>query len=99
MIDFDNIDSERDLARNRVVILDNGSKMFIRQADDGYGFWTIHAEKGKVAEMLSGSYTSFDSALLALKNYLSKKADRAISEVHQGFGIKLNGQGQLIQGT
>ena len=99
MIEFDNIDSQRDLAKNRMVLLDNGSKMFIRQADDGYNFWTIHAEKGKVAEAISGNYTSFDSALLALRNYLSKKADRAISEVHQGFGIKTNGQGQLIQGT
>lgn len=99
MIDFDNIDAHRDLAKNRVVILDNGSKMFIRQADDGYSFWTIHAEKGKVADVISGSYTSFDAALLALKNYLSKKADRAIQEVHQGFGIKTDGQGQLIRGT
>lgn len=99
MIDFDNIDSHRDLAKNRVVILDNGSKMFIKRDEDGYSFWTIHAEKGKVAETLSGQYTSFDAALLALKNYLSKKADRAISEVHQGFGIKTDGQGKLIQGT
>ncbi len=96
MQDFDDIDKERDLAKNREVILDDGQKMFIRQ-DDQYSFWTIHNAKGKVSEDLSGSYTSFNEALRAVRLYADKKLKKTIKEVNHGYGVVSNGQQQLIR--
>jgi hypothetical protein len=95
MIDTDNIDSEKDLYKNRTVVLENGTKMYIRQ-DEQYGFWAIHNAKGKVADTLSGKYTDFNSALTKLNQYANEVIKNPIREVHRGFGIITDGNHNLI---
>lgn len=94
-MNFDDLDAERDLTKNREVIFADGAKMFIRQ-DDQYGFWHIHNSKGKVAEALSGSYTNFNQALIALQNYSENVTKKVIKEVNRGFGIKTDGNSTLL---
>jgi hypothetical protein len=95
MNNFDNLDADRDLAKNREVYLEDGSKMYIRQ-NDQYGFWNIVNGKGRVADVLSGSYTTFDQALNALNNYATNTLKKPIKEVNRGYGIVTNKNGQLV---
>lgn len=81
------LDKMRDLSKNRVVTFDNGTKATIR-CKDPYGFWTIHYEKGEPPAHLRGSYTTFDEAFKALRNYIEIETKKKIVEVDKGF-IKL----------
>lgn len=94
MLEFDNLDKERDLSKNRVVTMDNGSKAFIRSKDP-FGFWTIHFEKGPVPAVLSGQYTAYTYAEAALKNYLELQDKRKIETIEKGYGVVTDGNGKL----
>ena len=95
MNNFNDLDAERNISKNREVIFEDGSKMFIRQ-EEQYGFWEIKNSKGRVAEKLSGSYTTFDQALNALNLYASNDLKKPVKEVNRGFGIVTDKNNQLI---
>lgn len=92
---FDDFEAQRDLSKNREVFLEDGSKMFIRQ-EEQYGFWEIKNSKGRVADKLSGQYTTFDQALNALTLYASNDLKKPIKEVNRGFGIVTDKNNKLI---
>lgn len=92
---FQDIEAQRDISKNREVFLEDGSKMFIRQ-EDQHGFWEIKNSKGRVANKLSGAYTTFEQALRALTLYAANDLKKPIKEVNRGFGIVTNGDGKLV---
>lgn len=95
MQDFNDIDRERDLYRNRVVTLEGGQKLFIRQ-DDQYNFWSIHNEKGKVAEALTGRFTNFETALRTVQQYAENILKKPVVEVIRGFNIRTDGHNNIL---
>jgi hypothetical protein len=44
----------------------------VRKSPDGFIFFEVHVEKGKVPGDLSGKYTSLDNAKKAIQEYLNK---------------------------
>lgn len=60
---------DNDLAKERQFTLKNGFNVTIK-ANDPYGFWTIHFEKGRPPKDISGTYTDYSRAKEALDNYL-----------------------------
>jgi len=44
----------------------------VRKSPDGFIFFEVHVEKGKVPGDLSGKYTSLDNAKKAIQDYLNK---------------------------
>ena len=96
-VDFD-VNVERDLSKNRRVTLDNGQVWFIRQkADCPYGFWTVHAEKGKIPKELgSQKFTGPSLAERAIKEYLNKWTFKKVEKVEKGFGVVTDIEGNSI---
>lgn len=82
-----NLDKQRDLSRNRVITLDNGSKVIIR-CKDPYGHWYITYDRSQPPAHLQGSYTTFDEAFKALENYIRVETSKKVVEVDKGF-VKL----------
>jgi hypothetical protein len=64
-------DEVKDLLRVRVVELEK-NRVYISRTDP-YGYWSMKYEKGVLPGFLQGSYTSFNYALNALRNYLEAK--------------------------
>lgn len=65
------VDVDRDLARRRVLELDN-NKIIIEKKDP-YGFWYVHFERGQMPASLGGSYTSYSVAEAEIMTYLRLK--------------------------
>ena len=66
----ESFDPKRDLPKDRVIPVDNGSDFHIKQQDP-HGFWHISREHGQVPQKLSGAYTSYEKAAQAVKVYMS----------------------------
>lgn len=64
----DHVDPTRDVPRERTI--EFGTNPFRVRADDPYGFWSIHRDKGQVPERLSGHYTSYEKAAQAVDLYI-----------------------------
>lgn len=95
-VEIQDMDKEKDLAKNRPVTLDDGSVVYIRQKDP-YGYWSIHYKKGRPPQVISGSYTSFELAFNALKSYLSLAAlPKKVAKVEKGFGIQTTDELHVI---
>jgi hypothetical protein len=76
-------DASRDQRTKREVVLSNGNKYYI-QCTDPYGFWKISMDKGQVADVLSGDYTSPEKAEVAIKQYVEKTfAVKKVVEVNK----------------
>lgn len=86
-VDIYDVDRERDLSKNRVVKLEDGTKVIIRMTDP-YGYWSIHYEKGRIPEDLKGSFTDFNMAVQKVKTYFQSKG-KAVDTVSKGFGIEV----------
>jgi hypothetical protein len=92
MYDFNDIDKQRDLAKNRPVTLEDGTKLFVRQKESNpWGLWTIHPEKGKAPKMLDGQFTTFNDAYKAIIAWSNTKFNKKPVEVDRGFGVKTKG--------
>lgn len=79
-------EGDKDLAKHRIVELDNNNKIHIKR-EDPYGFWFVNLERGRFPDgsILHGAFTSFDRAMVAVETYLHERR-RAMTEVKQTVG-------------
>lgn len=59
----------------RVLELENGNKVKFT-AGPRYPYWRISFERGGIPDCLSGWYTDYDKAVLAVKQYLEQRRNR-----------------------
>lgn len=78
MEDFVTHDEELD---NRFVTLENGNKIHIKRTEP-HGFWKINYDKGQIPISLQGLYTSYNTALNAVTQYV-KERDIALKKIEE----------------
>lgn len=58
---------------DNVRVLDLGNNKIYFKYTDPYGFIQVNFDKGQMPENLRGSFTSLDTAKIAVENYLANK--------------------------
>lgn len=77
-ITMEDFNTDKDLGNRRTI--ETANNKFLIQKYDPYGFWKIHTEKGRVPEVLSGTYTAFEYAKRDVENYLKLKDQVPVSK-------------------
>jgi hypothetical protein len=74
MFDFDDIDPSEKI---RLITVSNGVTYKSEQTDP-FGFWHLTTDKGALPKELQGSFTTFEKAHLAVKNYLVQIKEKIV---------------------
>lgn len=66
---LNDFEGDKDMANLRTVALPDGTEVKINRTDP-YGLMTIDYQDKKTPDELSGSYTTYEQARMALRSYL-----------------------------